>query len=468
MSYISNEKRIVWPVSIADVQRCLGESSADVMTLCQSSRINIWSRCKPIRYGSRADYMLPGPDGEGTGSGETGTPVEPPASNWGIDFPVLLPRVDGGDIPASYAGYYSHRAPTGENGCYARLADFGGTPDDVLLTPILGDYADYTRYGYKHDAPCPFRAFAVSVDEEGSGTFTVSFTIETSRYGIRPWELDMTVLHNKRLALGVVLYSYYSPDDDAQHLAGNDPAWIYQGTLVGPTLATVKETMGDSSNGKAIFTAEFRLTSAQSRPYVAIPCLRPTEQGGAKAPATSSSLTTERVLPGGDRLIVSDDIAGDPYAYVDDSAKADLGNFWYIPLPLPVASFKASGEVSPSSKWTAHVTTYRPLDLGTQLGSGESILYARVVFTLQLDGGTEGMDWQAVTVTLLDDASGQTIDTITFGSVHSTDTLSGTIEAGAYSAATQYRLRAESTSAEASGFLHETAPFGRGTPIDET
>lgn len=48
MSYNSATKRITAPVSIKDVQQCLGVSDTDLGTLCQKSNVNMWSKCKPV------------------------------------------------------------------------------------------------------------------------------------------------------------------------------------------------------------------------------------------------------------------------------------------------------------------------------------------------------------------------------------------------------------------------------------
>lgn len=46
---------ITAPVSIRDVQKALGVGSGDVGTLCRSSMINMWAKCKPIK----ADVIRP-------------------------------------------------------------------------------------------------------------------------------------------------------------------------------------------------------------------------------------------------------------------------------------------------------------------------------------------------------------------------------------------------------------------------
>ena len=50
MTYISDSYgiHIGAPVSIRDVQKCLGSSSNDLATLCMRPNVNMWSGIKPI------------------------------------------------------------------------------------------------------------------------------------------------------------------------------------------------------------------------------------------------------------------------------------------------------------------------------------------------------------------------------------------------------------------------------------
>lgn len=50
MAYNSSTKTITAPVSIKDVQQCLGVSDTDLGTLCKKSVINKWSKMKPIAF----------------------------------------------------------------------------------------------------------------------------------------------------------------------------------------------------------------------------------------------------------------------------------------------------------------------------------------------------------------------------------------------------------------------------------
>lgn len=45
-----NNGKITPPISIDDVKSVLGESSNDVATLCKSTKINKWSKNKPIKH----------------------------------------------------------------------------------------------------------------------------------------------------------------------------------------------------------------------------------------------------------------------------------------------------------------------------------------------------------------------------------------------------------------------------------
>ena len=50
MPYISEGQHITSPVSIRDVQQCLGSSSNDLATLCMRPNINMWSVSKPVYF----------------------------------------------------------------------------------------------------------------------------------------------------------------------------------------------------------------------------------------------------------------------------------------------------------------------------------------------------------------------------------------------------------------------------------
>lgn len=50
MPYIANGNHITSPVSIYDVQQCLGSGSPDLATLCMRQNINMWSVSKPVYF----------------------------------------------------------------------------------------------------------------------------------------------------------------------------------------------------------------------------------------------------------------------------------------------------------------------------------------------------------------------------------------------------------------------------------
>ena len=52
MPYNNNERMIVAPVSIRDVQIATGCGDNDLGTLITNANINMWARFKPVRYPS--------------------------------------------------------------------------------------------------------------------------------------------------------------------------------------------------------------------------------------------------------------------------------------------------------------------------------------------------------------------------------------------------------------------------------
>lgn len=94
---------IVAPVNIDDVRRVLGESSRDVGTLCTSSRVNMWSKYKPVAHTS-IDPL--------TDSGFL-------ATNYGLSV------VYGGQCE------YTYTPPKGGVSSPYRLSDFKGYRQDI-------------------------------------------------------------------------------------------------------------------------------------------------------------------------------------------------------------------------------------------------------------------------------------------------------------------------------------------------
>lgn len=161
MAYNPNTGIITAPVSIYDVQRCLGLSSTDLGTLCKSTLINRWSKMKPCRYDS-LDVMVPADLGGVIGTDNNRimanqTRHNPQYGTFGITWPDLLAidSLRARDINRDFVW----EPPIGKSGNYNyayRLKDFNG---------------------YHHGAIKPFLSLSVSFTEH---TFTATLTLNTN------------------------------------------------------------------------------------------------------------------------------------------------------------------------------------------------------------------------------------------------------------------------------------------------
>lgn len=117
------------PVSVYDVQRALGVSSADVGTLCKSNRINKFSRYKPISY--QKISMV--------------TDSERASVNHGITVPdvVLTNAITRANMIDACANDWDYTKPSGTASSPYRLTDF--------VKP------DATGLGYYHSAVPPIQ-----------------------------------------------------------------------------------------------------------------------------------------------------------------------------------------------------------------------------------------------------------------------------------------------------------------------
>lgn len=122
MPYNPSTGIITAPVSVRDVQRCLGSSSGDVATLCMRPNINMWSPRKPI-YSTKIG-ILTSADWQGgahTLSGyKTGGGIKK-AVVTGTTY--LNNSGSGGALPSAI---WEHDRPLNDGVCYKRLADFAG------------------------------------------------------------------------------------------------------------------------------------------------------------------------------------------------------------------------------------------------------------------------------------------------------------------------------------------------------
>jgi hypothetical protein len=109
------------PVSIGDVKKCLGETSNDLRTLCQSGKINPFARYKPLAV----DTLLPLTD------------EQRKEANHGISIPD---KISGGttlsaDSIEDAAGNKWYYLENGLESCPARLLDFNGY-DHYAVPPL--------------------------------------------------------------------------------------------------------------------------------------------------------------------------------------------------------------------------------------------------------------------------------------------------------------------------------------------
>lgn len=112
------------PVSIDDVRAVLGETSTDLAALCKSSKINVWSKYKPIKCASMFSSM----DGYGD------------IAN--APYGVTLPDVSSS--PSAAAKLY---ATTGNGYVTTGFLPTGGTTSPYRL-------GDFNKYNHYATAPC--------------------------------------------------------------------------------------------------------------------------------------------------------------------------------------------------------------------------------------------------------------------------------------------------------------------------
>lgn len=168
-----SDGRITAPVSIYDVQRAIGETSPDLGTLCQSTKINKWAKYKPIKYAS----FTPLNDGQRL------------FENWGItDIPTWT-RIEYmsiflfSDNRASLANtywpecdyekgslsleYWGYGHPNGGNQSPFRLTDF-------VQYPLAQDAIN--RLGYFRHAEAPIRNMEdININISPLGAMRITF-----------------------------------------------------------------------------------------------------------------------------------------------------------------------------------------------------------------------------------------------------------------------------------------------------
>lgn len=147
---LANNK-ITAPVSIDDVKSILGESSNDLATLCKSSKINVWAKCKPTDYNAAfADDWYKGKDG-----------------NYGLNITTDNRVSSWSALVAEYSkannGYSNiYKRPIGGASSPYRLGDFRGY--NHKAKPEIGDYLAATNYVEDSQISLSVAYNAVTVD----------------------------------------------------------------------------------------------------------------------------------------------------------------------------------------------------------------------------------------------------------------------------------------------------------------
>ena len=173
MSYNPDNKIISAPVSIRDVQQCLGSSSNDLATLCMRPNINMWSPRKPI-YSSKLYIASGSEDWDGRShvlaGYKTGGGIKKAVVS-GTDY--LNSTGSGGVIPSAV---WTHDAPILDGTCFFRLTDFSGYWHTAGRMFYIG-----TIFGNVNHIIIP------SSDAEGGATvgFSMWFNVNTGQITAR-------------------------------------------------------------------------------------------------------------------------------------------------------------------------------------------------------------------------------------------------------------------------------------------
>lgn len=125
MSYISDEYGVHLgaPISIYDVQRCLGSTSPDLATLCMNNNVNMWSGIKPIWHTKVSELTDNDRAGRVLSGYKTGGGIKKRAYLWS-DYEGSMASTSSYGNPASVV--WTHDKPSVGGGCAFRLTDFNG------------------------------------------------------------------------------------------------------------------------------------------------------------------------------------------------------------------------------------------------------------------------------------------------------------------------------------------------------
>ena len=113
------------------VATTIGEATNDVGALCRSSKVNRWSKRKPIKKSKKVGLIDTDYDPSGTGYGGNGS--------YGITIPSLASTIDSTYASANWA----YDKPTGLSSSPYRLGDFRRY-EHAAPTPLLQDWGNST------------------------------------------------------------------------------------------------------------------------------------------------------------------------------------------------------------------------------------------------------------------------------------------------------------------------------------
>lgn len=175
MSYSSG--LIQAPVSIDDVKSALGVSSNDLATLCTSSNINMWAKCKPVSYAKAFDI----------------TDAEKKTVNYGLTVPTTTDTVlSGAKIKSIAASNWGYTKPSGGSSSPYRLGDFKNYYHNA--GPLI--QVNYPMAGFSHSlAVSRYFKLYLSLDPEDS------------TYTIQAYDLNQGTINLKEYKFAAVVYA---------------------------------------------------------------------------------------------------------------------------------------------------------------------------------------------------------------------------------------------------------------------
>lgn len=188
MPYNTDDGIISAPVAMSDVQHILGEGSNDLGTLCRSSRINMWSRHKPV------GYRRIGPIGFGDSDGAN----EAKTVNYGLTAPAVksggssIEESDITDMFEDETGIYDwkYTRPTGGTAQPYRLSDFKSYSHYAVPFIICNVGASYNINRARNNGVV---RFSVSADPGNSQYNLQSYDFNGAATDLSLWKLAVMI-----------------------------------------------------------------------------------------------------------------------------------------------------------------------------------------------------------------------------------------------------------------------------------